>query len=70
MRRHFAPTAVDVITPLFADEELVYANTGVLLHCPGITDGAGRYPEDSFFPRLDAVAARTFLARRSARLAA
>jgi len=70
VRRHFAPTAVDVITPLFADEELVYANTGVLLHCPGITDGAGRYPEDSFFPRLDAVAARTFLARRSARLAA
>lgn len=70
VRRHSAPKAVDIITPLFADEEIVYANTGVLLHCPGITDGAGRYPEDSFFPRLDAVAARAFLARRSARLAA
>lgn len=70
VRRHYAPTALEVVTPLFADEEVVYANTGVLLHCPGITDGAGRYPEDSFFPRLDAVAARAFLARRSVRLAA
>lgn len=60
---------LDIITPLFADEEVIYANTGVLLHCPGITDGANRYPEDSFFPRLDARRGRALLARRAERLA-
>lgn len=70
VRRHYAPKPLEIVTPLFADEEVVYANTGVLLHCPGITDGAGRYPDDSFFPRLDVATARGFLARRAARLAA
>lgn len=70
IRRHRLQSPVEIVTPLFADEEIVYANSGVLLHCPGITDGAGRYPEDSFFPRLDAARARAFLARRATRLAA
>lgn len=61
---------LDIITPLFADEEVIYANTGVLLHCPGLADGANRYPEDSFFPRLDSRSARSLLARRAQRLAA
>lgn len=63
-------TPVEVVTLLFADEEILYANSGVLLHCPGIADGAGRYPEDSAFFRLDRVAARDFAQRRAARLAA
>lgn len=70
IRRRFPVLTVEVITPLFADEEIIFANSGVLLHCPGVMDGAGRYPDDSFFPRLDAATARAFLARRAARLAA
>jgi Hint domain len=70
MRRHRPAAALEIITPLFADEEIIYANSGVLMHCPGIADGAGRYPEDSFFPRLDITTARDFLARRMQRLAA
>lgn len=69
-RRHHMTQPLEIITPLFADEEVIYANTGVLLHCPGLTDGANRYPEDSFFPRLDAPRARALLARRAERLAA
>lgn len=69
-QRHSNPGAIDVITPLFADEEVVYANSGLLLHCPGIADGAGCYPENSFFPRFDATEARHFIQSRAARFAA
>lgn len=68
--RHFPDAPVEVITPLFADEEVIFANSGVLLHCPGIVDGAGHAPLDSFFPRLDSQQARAFLTRRAARLGA
>lgn len=67
---HRLQTALEIVTPLFADEEVIYANTGVLLHCPGLLDGANRYPENSFFPRLDLAQARALLARRAKRLAA
>lgn len=70
VRRQVSAQDLHIITPLFADEEVVYANTGVLLHCPGLLDGANRYPDTSFFPRLDAACARAFLTRRAARLAA
>lgn len=69
VRHRFPGGSVEVITPMFADEEIVFANSGVLLHCPSVIDGAGRYPDDSFFPRLDAATARAFLTRRAARLA-
>jgi hypothetical protein len=69
--RRLVPQQVqEIVTLLFADEEVVYANSGVLLHCPGVMDGAGRYPDNSFFPRLDGQEAQTFLQRRAARLAA
>ena len=68
--RHFPEAEVEVTTPLFADEEIIFANSGVLLHCPGMVDGAGRTPVDSFFPRLDSLEARAFLTRRVARLEA
>ncbi len=68
--RHFPDADVEVITPLFADEEVIFANSGVLLHCPGIVDGAGKAPLDSFFPRLDSLQARAFLTRRAALLEA
>ncbi len=70
IRREFADLAVEVITLLFAEEEVIFANSGVLLHCPRVIDGVGRYPDDSFFPCLDAASAREFLNRRAARLAA
>lgn len=66
--RHFPEAEVEVITPLFADEEIIFVNSGVLLHCPGLVDGAGRAPLDSFFPRMDSVEARAFLTRRAALL--
>ena len=70
VRHRFPGAAVEVITPMFADEEIIFAHSGVLMHCPSVVDGAGRYPDDSFFPRLDAATAREFLIRRAARLAA
>lgn len=51
----------ETVVPLFAEEEVIFANSGVMLHCPGITDGA-----DSFFPRLSPVTARALLNRRLA----
>jgi hypothetical protein len=60
---------VEVITPVFAEEEIIFANSGVLLRCPGMIEGAGQLPSNSFFPRLDAAFAREFLYRRAARLA-
>lgn len=69
VRRTFPDLTIEVITPLFADEEIIFCNSGVMLHCPSVIDGAGRYPDDSFFPRLGAATARSFLDRRAARLA-
>lgn len=69
-RRQPVCTDLQIITPMFADEEVVYANSGILLHCPGIADGAGRYPDTSFFPRLDAIQARHFLQHRAMLFAA
>ena len=69
VRHSFHDTVVEIITPMFADEEVIFANSGVLLHCPSVIDGAGRYPDDSFFPRLDAASARVFLQLRGLRLA-
>lgn len=42
-----APDAVDVVSPVFADDEVVYANSGTLLFCPG-----RRGSTADFFPRL------------------
>lgn len=68
--RRYALRGIEVITPLFATEEILWANSGLLLHCPGIADGAQSRPEGDFFPRLAIPAARALLARRQARLAA
>ncbi|MDO9526479.1 MAG: Hint domain-containing protein [Gemmobacter sp.] len=52
---------VDIVTLTFADEEVIYANTGVRVVCPG--DKAA-----DWLPRLDGDTARVML--RTARLAA
>lgn len=58
----------EIVTPMFADEEVVFANSGVLLRCPGVIEGAGPMMLDSFFPSLEIEEARAFLLRREARL--
>ena len=68
VRHSFPQKAVQIIMPLFADEEIIFANSGVMLHCPSVIDGAGRYPDASFFPRLDAACARSFLLGRDMHL--
>jgi len=68
--RRYPLKTMEVITPMFAEEEAVWAQSGVLLHCPGIAQGAGQRPVSDFFPRLDMVAARALLARREVALAA
>ncbi len=59
--RHTITAPVEVITPLFAEEEVIYANGGLLLHCPGIADGPGATPADGFFTVLGRHAALTLL---------
>jgi len=56
---------MEVLTPMFAGEEAVYASSGTLLHCPGIGDPEGT-PAAGFFTRLDMLEARAYLSRRLA----
>ncbi|MCF8484061.1 MAG: Hint domain-containing protein [Rhodobacteraceae bacterium] len=60
----------ELTTPLFADEEILWVNSGTLIHCPSVAFGAGLVPDSPFFDRLSLDAARAFLTRRAARLAA
>lgn len=64
-RRVAAP--VEVIVPLFEEEEYVWAAAGLLLHCPAVADGAGTPPSTfGVFPRLGEAAARRLIAARAA----
>ncbi|EEW24114.1 Hint domain-containing protein [Rhodobacter ferrooxidans] len=58
---------VELITPLFADVEAIWTNSGTLLHCPAIKHGAGRLPQGDDFTRLDLTAARALLRRLDSR---
>jgi hypothetical protein len=60
----------ELVTPLFADEEILWANSGALLHCPAITTGPNRLPLEGFFMALPEADARALLSRRGARLLA
>ncbi len=54
---------IEVVTPVFEDEEIIYASGGLLLHCPGI--GSGATPVyGGFFPCLDLDRARMVLSAR------
>ena len=52
----------EVVTPLFAAEEIVYANAGCMLRCPGIAEGA-HAAISTDFTRLDLRQAWALLAR-------
>ena len=59
LRAILAP--VEVVTLLFADDEVVYANGGLLLHCPGVATGPAALPGDGFFRRLPLTQARALM---------
>lgn len=56
------PTRAEIITPLFAEEEAIWAQSGMLLLCPGIKG-------DTAFPELQVQAARLFVTERLRRFA-
>jgi hypothetical protein len=60
----------ELVTPLFADEEILWVNSGSLVYCPSVVFGAGLVPDGGFFDRLPLEDARAFLTRRTAKLAA
>lgn len=51
---------IDVIVPAFETEEVVFANTGALVHCAG-ADRPSAPTQSTFFTALDADAARALL---------
>ncbi|WP_225026288.1 Hint domain-containing protein [Xinfangfangia pollutisoli] len=57
--RAATPRRVEIVTPIFAEEEAVWAQSGVLLRCPGVRPDAV-----SAYPRLQARAAGVFLDAR------
>ncbi len=62
IRRVALTHPLEVITPWFAAEEIVYANAGTMLHCPGIMQREpGALASD--FNRLDLRQAAALLAR-------
>jgi hypothetical protein len=61
---------VEVISPVFADEEVIWANSGLLLHCPGTGQPLATAPEQGFFPLLDGATAQAILLRSGHALAA
>jgi hypothetical protein len=58
-----APARVDIVTPIFAEEEVIWAQSGMLLLCPGIKGG------DTAFPELHAKASALFVTERTRRFA-
>lgn len=64
MLRRTAP--VQAVTLMFAEEELVWAATGVLAHCPAVRHGAAALPQGDSFPAVDEAVARRLLAARRA----
>lgn len=66
VRRVDLQRRLEVITPLFEAEEMVYAQSGVLLRCPGMAT----QPVENFFPELDLLEAMAFLRHRDRQLAA
>ena len=53
---------LEIITPRFADDEAIFANSGTLLHCPGIRQNA-LLPASDFFTLLDPAQGAAFLRR-------
>lgn len=66
-RRRPVREAVEVVIPLFADEEYVWAASGLLFYCPSAAAGPWGVPSaNGVFPRIGEATARRLLAARSA----
>lgn len=61
-----ARVATGIVTPVFAEEEVVHAQGGLLLHCPGAATAAARSAVPGFFTRLPRERAHRLLAARIA----
>ncbi len=64
--RRLRRNPVQAVTLMFAEEELVWAATGVLAHCPAVRHGAAAQPQGDSFPAADEATARRLLAARAA----
>ncbi|MDZ4136530.1 MAG: hypothetical protein U1D06_13195, partial [Paracoccaceae bacterium] len=56
---------LEVIIPLFDEEEAIWAASGILLHCPAVAEGAGRAPQSDYFTQLTVAQTRAGLSRRA-----
>jgi hypothetical protein len=54
-------TGLEVVTLAFDTEEVVYANTGALLHCPAADAASPGAPRSEYFTVLDMAEARALL---------
>ena len=54
--------AVEIITPMFAAEEMIFANTGAMIRCPAVA-AVATAPMQSDFIRLDLLQAWALLSR-------
>lgn len=61
-----ARESVEVVTLVFQEEEIVWANTGVLMHCPDVAQAAQRALKSRFFTLLDRVQARALVSLMAA----
>lgn len=68
-RRLTANTHTELVTPLFAQAEAIYANSGALVYCPAIAHGPARLPQTGDFTLLEIGAARALLRRLDHRFA-
>lgn len=56
----------EVVIPIFQDDEVIYANGGLLMHCPGVAAGPLGRAETEYFHRLDLAQARALMHGRLA----
>lgn len=56
----------EVVIPVFQTDEVIYANGGLLMHCPGIATGPHGAPDDGYFARLGVAQARAVMRDRLA----
>ncbi len=61
-----AGKATEIVTPIFAEEEVVHTQGGLLMHCPGAVGTSARASLPGFFPRLPRERGYRLLARRLA----
>jgi Hint domain len=62
-----AARAVEIVTPLFAEDEVIWTNSGTRLYCSGIGSGVGSGAAGGFIPRVHGADADDLIVRILAR---